>query len=92
VNLFDRLAKGRPPSVEEKTKQQPQEQAQALLNWLQRWPKPIVSARDMRIYVKSIRDQESAIRSAQILTAQGWLIPLAAHKWQVIHKTLTPQQ
>ena len=87
-NLFDRLDRGRPPA-EEKTKQP--DPAQLLLNFLQRWTKPTISSRDIRIYgPKSIRNRESAVRSAQILAAQGWLVPLEARVWQVVRKNLTP--
>lgn len=88
ANLFDRLDKGRPPA-EEKTKQP--DHAQLLLDFLQRWSKPTISSRDIRIYgPTAIRDRESAIRSAQILAAQGWLVPLEARVWQVVRKNLTP--
>lgn len=89
MNLFDRLAKHRPTPPKEKTKQQPMEQAQALLNWLQRRPGDTITARDIRIWgPKILHDKERAIRSAQILAAQGHLIPLAAHKWQIVRELL----
>ena len=87
-NLFDRLDRRRPPT-EQRTEQP--DHAQLLLNFIQRWPKPTISSRDIRIYGPTvIRDRESAIRSAQILAAQGWLIPLEARVWQVVRKKLTP--
>jgi len=54
--------------------------AQKLLDWLQYWPKPTISARD--IYTsgpRSIRDRESAIDLAKILVEYGWL----AHPYQI---------
>jgi len=50
TTIFDRLARGRPAPAEEKTKQQPKQLAEALLGWLERWPKPTVSSRDIRIW------------------------------------------
>jgi len=88
MNLFDRLAKGRPAPAEEKVKVDP---AQKLLDFLQRWPKTTISSRDIRIYgPKSIRDRESAIRSAQILAAHGWLVPHQTrpdrHQWEIVRR------
>jgi hypothetical protein len=80
-----------PPSAEQK--KQPREEAEQLLNFIQRWPKPTISSRDIRIWgPKSIRDRESAIRSAQILAAHGFLTPLAARKWEVVREPLTPSR
>jgi len=88
VSLFDRLDKGRPTPKPTPTKKEP---AQMLLDFLQRWTKPTISSRDIRIYgPTAIRDRESAIRSAQILAAQGWLVPLEARVWQVVRKNLAP--
>ena len=90
ANLFERLSKGRPSSTE-KTQKPPPEQL--LLNWLQRWPKPTVSTKDIRVYGPySLRNGESAIRSAQILAAHGFLSPVTARRWQIIRQTLTPIQ
>jgi len=65
--------------------------AQLLLDFLQRWSKPIISSRDIRIWgPKALHNREGAIRSAQILAAHGWLIPIAERKWQIVRKNLTP--
>jgi hypothetical protein len=70
MNLFERLARGRPAPVEEKTQQQPQEQARILLAWLLRWPKPVLTLTDLRNFSpRAIRNKEIAIRAAQILAA-----------------------
>ena len=91
MNLFSRLAKGRPSPVERKTEQQPQEQARILLNWLLQWPKSELTLSDVRNYApRPIRKKEIAFRSAQILAAHGHLTPLAATKWQIIRQPLTP--
>jgi hypothetical protein len=88
-NLFDRLDRRR-PSTKQKT-QQPKEQAEVLLNWLLRWPKPILTLNDLRNFApRPIRDKETAILSAKILAAHGHLTPLAAHKWQIVREPLTP--
>jgi hypothetical protein len=92
-NLFDRLDRGRPPAPAEEKTRPKNEPAQLLLNWLQRWPKPTVSSRDIRIWgPKTIRDRESAIRSAQILAAHGYLTPLKNRVWQVVREPLTPNR
>jgi hypothetical protein len=91
MTIFERLSKGRPVPVDQKTEQQPQEQARVLLNWLLRWPKPVLTLNDLRNFSpRSIRDKETAIRSAQILAAHGHLTPLAAHKWQINRQPLIP--
>ena len=88
MNLFERLARGRPAPAEEKVKVDP---AQLLLNFLRRWPRTTISSRDIRIWgPKSIRDRESAIRSAQILVANGYLTPLKNRVWKVVRNPLIP--
>ena len=67
--------------------------ASQLLNFLRRWPRTTISSRDIRIWgPKAIRDRESAILSAQILAAHGWLIPIAARRWQVVRDPLIPSR
>jgi hypothetical protein len=88
TTLFERLSKGRPQPAEER---QRKDDPQLLLDFLQKWPRPVISSRDVRIWgPKSIRDRESAIRSAQILAAHGFLIPIAARKWRVVRDPLVP--
>jgi hypothetical protein len=93
ASLFDRLAKGRPPP-EAASKQSHKEDAQRLLDWLQRQTKSTISMRDIRIYGPgSIRDPKSAIAAAEVLVRNGWLIPLKPHrydmhKWQVVRKPI----
>jgi hypothetical protein len=66
-----------------------QDHAQKLLDWLQRWPKPTVSTKNIcQFGPYPLRNGESALRSAQVLAAHGWLIPLAARKWQVVRGKL----
>jgi hypothetical protein len=95
ADLFERLAAERPPSAEEKTKQPtklPPEQR--MLNWLQRWPKNVVSVRDMRVWGPRIfRDKKKAISAAEILAERGWLTPVKSHwpgtyAWRVMHKPI----
>jgi hypothetical protein len=90
TNLFERLDRGRPkPPTKEVQEISP---AQKLLDWLQRWPKPTVSWRDIHNQgPTAIRDQKIAIAAAEVLTQNGWLAPLKGwrydmHKWQVIKK------
>ena len=91
MTIFARLSKGRPVQVDKKTEQQPQEQATTLLNWLLRWPKPVLTLNDLRNFSpRAIRNKETAIRSAQILAAHGHLTPLATHKWQIVRDNILP--
>jgi len=71
-NLFDRLAKGRP--VETAIKQPPSD-AQKMLDWLLRWPKPTVSACEIYQYApRSARpNKETAIKNVEVLVRHGWL-------------------
>jgi hypothetical protein len=95
ASLFERLDKMRPPPVEEASKQARKLlPAQKLLDWLQHWTEPTVSARDICIYgPNSIRDRKSAIDSAEILVKNGWLVPIKTrrhdmHEWQVVRKPI----
>jgi hypothetical protein len=96
ADLFERLAKGRPPSVE--AKQPHKDPAQKLLDWLQRWNKPTITVRQIRIYGPHIiKDQRSAIDAAEILVKNGWLNPVKKPfrrdriEWQIIRTpTLSP--
>ena len=92
VTIFERLERRRPaPIKKKKTEQQPQEQARILLNWLLRWPKPVLTLNDLRNFSpRAIRKKEIALNSAQILTAHGHLTPLAPHKWQIVRQPLVP--
>ena len=65
-----------------------------LLDWLvNHWAKPTVTARDICIYGPNpIRDGRTALRTAEVLVEQGWLIPLKVHRrdrreWQIVPKT-----
>jgi hypothetical protein len=90
MNLFERLRWGQPPAVEAEIKQ-PQKDAELLLGFLQRWPRPVISSRDVRIWgPKKIRDRESAIRAAQILAAHGRLVPVGDRVWKIVREPLTP--
>jgi hypothetical protein len=93
ADLFERLAKGRPP--EEKDKQpQKSPPAQRMLDWLQRWNKPTISVRDIRIWGPRIfRDPKKAIDTAQVLVRNQWLIPTKPrrrepYRWQVVRKNI----
>jgi hypothetical protein len=90
ADLFRRLDQGRPPI---KKAQEPSP-AQKLLDWLQHWAKPTVSARDICIYgPNSIRAWKSAIASAEILAKEGWLVPIQTrrrdmHQWLIVRKPI----
>jgi hypothetical protein len=77
----------------EPTKQPQKDPAQKLLDWLQRWGKPTVTMRDIRIYgPKSIRKQKSTIgTAAETLVKTKWLTPIkphppGTHAWKITHK------
>jgi len=84
TNLFERLAQSGPAPTEEKIKVDP---AQKLLDWLQRWPKPTITSKEIYQYApRSIRfDRENAISLAEILVKHGWLIrtPTRRRDWRV---------
>ena len=91
MNLFERLAQGRP--AEAVVKPPHKDLAQQMLDWLQRWPKPTVSSKEIYQYApRSIRfDRENAIKTAEILVKHGWLAPLQTRRrdwrqWQVVRK------
>lgn len=91
-NLFDRLAKGRPA---ETAIEQPPSDAQKMLDWLLRWPKPTVSACEIYQYgPSSIRsDREKAIQSAEVLVHHGWLTALKPRQrnyriWKITRKPI----
>jgi len=90
-DIFKRLSAGRPPAIE---KAPDHSSAQKLLDWLQRWPKPIVNRRDVRIYgPAAIRDRRAMINSAEVLVKNGWLTPVKARqhngfKWMVVRRPI----
>jgi hypothetical protein len=75
------------------TRTQKIQHAQRLLDWLQRWSKPTVCYREIRIYGPYPRDRESTLNAAKILVENGWLTPIQtrrydAHVWQVVRKPI----
>jgi hypothetical protein len=91
ATLFERLDKGRPPPTKKAQEPSP---AQKLLDWLQHWTRPTVSARAICIYgPNSLRDRKNAIASAEILVKHGWLIPVQTrrrdmYEWQIVRKPI----
>jgi len=89
MNLFERLARGRPAPVE---KAQAPAPAQLLLDWLQCWNKNVITTRQIRVFgPKRLRDRESAISAIETLTKRGWLRPIQARQrnyrlWQIVRK------
>ena len=88
-DIFSRLSSGRPLSIE---KAQDRSAAQKLLDWLQRWDRPTVCRRDVRIYgPSSVRDRKSMLSAAETLVRYGWLVPIDpgrydGHKWRIVRK------
>ena len=85
------LAEPEPKSTEKTNKNEP---AQKLLDWLQRWNKPTLCLRDIRVWgPKSLRTREKAVNAARILEQNGWLIPVwqrqyNAHMWRIVRKLI----
>jgi hypothetical protein len=67
---------------------------QRLLDWLQRWPKEILSLRHILIHgPRVLRDRKIAISAAQALAKNGWLEPIKAlrhdaHQWRVVRRPI----
>jgi hypothetical protein len=65
---------------------------QRLLDWLMRWPKDTVSAREIRQFGPgSTRDPRNAMDSAEVLVKHGWLSPIQSYRrdrreWQIVRK------
>jgi hypothetical protein len=88
-DLFDRLDARRPIPVDEKTKQP--DPTQKLLNFLLRWSKPIISERQIRLYVRPFQNRERVIKSTEILEQQGWLVrdQTCRHRqWRVVRRPI----
>jgi len=66
--------------------------AQKLLDWLQRWDKPTVTARDIRIFgPHSGRTREITYSSIELLVRHGWLVPFKLRgtrrrRWRIVRK------
>jgi len=93
ATLFDRLNKERPAPGPEAKK--PHSDAQKMLDWLMRWPKPTVSACEIYQYgPHSIRpDRERAIKSAEVLVRHGWLTALKTRQrnyriWEITRRPI----
>ena len=79
-DIFKRLSAGRPPP--EPISSPTPLAAGRLLGWLQNnWKEPTIRARDICRYgPNSIRDRESAIKTAEVLVRRGWLVPMKTHR------------
>jgi hypothetical protein len=85
------------PSIEKKQEPSP---AQKLLDWLQHWAEPTITARDIRVYgPRAVRSREGSITAAETLAGHGWLIPIetrvriktkkyAMYEWRIVRKPL----
>jgi hypothetical protein len=100
ANLFEKLNEKRPRLSEGLNEAQPQQippSAQKLLDWFTNyWGKPIICARDIyRHGPNFIRENpKSAIAIAEILVAQGELIPIETHRrdrfvWRIVRNSRT---
>jgi len=90
ATLFERLGQ---PVQTEKAKEKP-EPAQLLLTWLQKWTRPTITARQIRIYGPSCtRDPQIVIAAAEKLVRQGWLTPIKElqrnrRRWGIVRRPL----
>ena len=80
-DIFKRLSARRPPAEEPMPPPTPLA-AGMLLGWIQNnWTQPTIRARDICRYgPNSIRDRESAIKTAEVLVRRGWLVPMKTHR------------
>jgi hypothetical protein len=94
LTIFERLERGRPtptPTGPAPAKEKP---AQLLLTFLQKWPKPTISRRDIYIYgPQPLRNREGAINAAEFLVKTGWLVPHKTHRhdwrvWEIVRKPI----
>ena len=92
ANLFEKLARGRPPQepASTPTPEPTPPAVRELLDWLRRtWDQPTIRARDIYRYGPCrTRGREHALQTAEILEKRGWLIPLKdrrrdVKKWQI---------
>ena len=88
ANPFRRHAVG--PKVWPKFERKRKPPAQALLDWLQRWDRPTIRLRDIRVYGPIYtRKREDAVKQADVLVRHNWLIPVEPYRrdtleWQIV--------
>src|SRR5262249_40760808 len=92
VSLFDRLSKERPTLIKKTQELLPTERAQKLLNWLQHWTKPTITAQEIYTFgPRHIRNRKRTLDVAEILVRNGWLIPVKTrwrrrYEWQIVKR------
>ena len=73
-------------------KQPHKEPAQLLLTFLQRWPKPTITSKELYQFgPPSVRAKKNAIGAAEILVRHGWLNAIKPRQrnyriWQIVRK------
>src|SRR5262245_32159969 len=73
TTIFDRLSKGRPAPVEEKTDEL--DHAQRMLDFILYWPRPSISVPELMTYgPRPRKNAEEVLKSATVLERQGWLV------------------
>lgn len=87
-DIFDRLERARPP-----IEKAPEiSAAQKLLDWLQRWPKDIINAKNIYQFgPKSIRRRQKAMDPIALLVRHGWLavepsLRRDGRRWRIIRR------
>jgi hypothetical protein len=91
VTIFQRLNQQRRPTEAAIEQPHKNDAPQILLDFIQRWKGSTITWKEIRNFApRSVRDRETAIRSAQVLVAHGWLTEVKPHQWQIIRQTLVP--
>jgi hypothetical protein len=81
--IFERLAQPAPKKAQEISP------AQRLLDFLQRWPKDTISARNIYQFgPRSTKKRREAMAPIEVLVRHGWLTPIQSHRrdrrqWQI---------
>ena len=90
MNLFEKLAQGRPPTTEATINQPRRDHPpiEVLLDWLvNHWAKVTVTGRDIYTFgPHSLRDKNTTLNLAQSLVERGWLVPIDTHQGKGHHR------
>jgi hypothetical protein len=90
TGLFDRLRAGQSQLTEitsspKEKAEQPSKNLELLLDWLlHRWPKELVTLRDIQAYgPNAVRDKKVAPNLMHILATRGWVTPVKPHRYDM---------
>jgi hypothetical protein len=92
-DIFDRLNRGRPPRQFKISNSELARELQKLHEWLQHSDRTSIRLRDIcYLGPTSMRKRVKAISLAEILSANGWLIPIKKprrydrREWQIVRR------